>query len=161
NYQSLYGVRDTMLLAQTARDRLAYDRMHLRVLPVPMRFSPRVDTPEATEWLDRMAEVLDEFYQDWLPKPGTPRQMSEALRIPQIDAFGFGEKLALVEEESMPTRPMTSTYQKIADLLAAEIPDTAAILGLESTTATPPAVARKWSGGYEYDLFVSRAAGSV
>src|SRR5262249_17276615 len=55
----------------------------------------------------------------------------------------------------------TSTYQKIADLLAAEIPDTAAILGLESTTATPPAVARKWSGGYEYDLFVSRAAGSV
>jgi MinD-like ATPase involved in chromosome partitioning or flagellar assembly len=37
NYQSLYGVRDVIRLAQTARQSLAYDRMPLAVLPLPSR----------------------------------------------------------------------------------------------------------------------------
>jgi MinD-like ATPase involved in chromosome partitioning or flagellar assembly len=161
NYQSLYGVRDTMRLAQAARNRLAYDRMHLRVLPVPTRFSAGADSPEPREWVDRIADVLGEFYQDWLAKGVVPRQVTEALRIPQIDAFGFGEKLALVEEESLSERPMTSTYQKLADLLAAEIPNTAAILGLQPATTPASAPRSKGPGGYEYDLFVGRATSSV
>src|SRR5690349_15486969 len=47
NYQSLYGVRDTVRLAQSARDALAYARMQLRVLPVAARFSRDVSTSEA------------------------------------------------------------------------------------------------------------------
>lgn len=162
NYQSLYGVRDTMRLAQSARDRLAYDRMRLRVLPVPTRFSSAVDTPEAAQWLDRIAEALDEFYQDWIPKRITARQVSEALRVPQVDAFGFGEKLAIVEEEESAVRPMTDAYERIADLLAAEVPDAVAILGL-TPTAKPktPDRPKAAAENYHYDLFVSHSGVSV
>jgi hypothetical protein len=38
NYQSLYGVRDVMRLAQKARQALAYDRITLTVLPLPARW---------------------------------------------------------------------------------------------------------------------------
>src|SRR5262249_37595388 len=70
---------------------------------------------------------------------------------------------ALVEEESLADRPMTSTYQKLAELLAAEIPNTADILGLAPTAPAPvtPPSARKTPVGYEYDVFVGRATSSV
>jgi MinD-like ATPase involved in chromosome partitioning or flagellar assembly len=38
NYQSLYGVRDVMRLAQHSRQRLDYDRMPLTIFPLPSRF---------------------------------------------------------------------------------------------------------------------------
>ena len=161
NFQSLYGVRDTMRLAQAARGRLAYDRMHLRVLPVPTRFSGAADTPEAKQWLDRIGDAMAGFYEDWLPKRATPRQASEALRIPQCDPFGFGEKLAVVEEDGTPNRRMTTAYERIAGLIEAAVPDAAKILRLADVTPAAPRPAPAPSDGYEYDLFVSSAPGSV
>ena len=38
SYQSLYGVRDAIQMAQDARQNIQYDRMPLTVLPVPSRW---------------------------------------------------------------------------------------------------------------------------
>lgn len=166
NYQSLYGVRDTMRLAQAARDTLAYERMHLRVLPVPARFGRDAEAPEAKEWTARIADVLGEFYGDWLPSWATPHQVAGRLRIPQVDAFGFGEKLAAVEESGVAGGPMTPIYGQLAELLIGDPPDAAAVLRLDEPTRKPapsptPAPAREAAETYDHDIFVSHAAGTV
>lgn len=176
NYQSLYGVRDTMELVLSARERLAYDRMHLPVLPIPARYSQDMETPEATEWLGRIAEVLGPFYQDWLPAGVSPRQMSQDLRIPQVDAFGFGEKLATVEQELPTGHSLAAVYGRIADLLMRPLTDTDAITALSAKarptqqTGKRPSrtkvratrkVRERTRAGYEFDLFISHATNSV
>ncbi len=92
NYQSLYGVRDVMRLAQRARQMLANDRMPLTIFPLPSRFGVRSEFHESQEWIDRFEEALTEFYEDWLPKWARPRFVLEQVKIPQVDYFGFGEK---------------------------------------------------------------------
>src|SRR4030095_343999 len=67
NYQSLYGVRDVMRLAQKARQALAYDRMSLSILPLPTRWGAQ-EFQETQLWLDRVTEAMQEFYGDWLPR---------------------------------------------------------------------------------------------
>src|ERR1700730_11425311 len=59
NYQSLYGVRDVMRLAQNARQSLAYDRPQLSVVPLGSRFGN--DFRESKSWLDRTVEAMNEF----------------------------------------------------------------------------------------------------
>jgi hypothetical protein len=157
-----------MRLAQSARDSLAYDRMHLRVLPVAARFSRDGSTPEAKTWTDRIGEALGEFYSDWLPSWARPQQAAERLRIPQVDAFGFGEKLAIVEEASMSKGSMIPVYERIADLLTQSPPDAEKVLGLarSDTKPKPPAPRSRRAApsrelDYEHDIFVSHAAGTV
>jgi MinD-like ATPase involved in chromosome partitioning or flagellar assembly len=163
NYQSLYGVRDTMALARSARDRLAYDRMRMRVLPVPARFSQNTAAVEAQEWLGRIAEVLGPFYQEWLSAQQMARQLALDLAIPQVDSYGFGEKLAVIERDRDIDDPMVAVYERIADLLTQDAPAADAILELsrsllEKPEPTPQA---QPTVDYEFDIFVSHASGSV
>jgi hypothetical protein len=81
NHQSLYGVRDVMRLAQKARRSLAHDRMPLSVLPLPSRWGVQ-EFQETQLWLDRVAEGMQEFLADWLPRPLNPRQVVERIKIP-------------------------------------------------------------------------------
>ena len=80
--QSLFGVRDVMRLAQSARHRLAFDREALSVIPVPSR----VDREQQSfiQWMDTFATELKEFFLEWLPKESdrtkTTRQAGEAGR---------------------------------------------------------------------------------
>ena len=96
NYQSLYGVRDVMRLAQKARQDLAYDRMPLSILPLPARWGIQ-EFQETRVWLERVAEALKEFYDDWCPRSLSAREVVERIKLPQADFFGFGEKLAVVD----------------------------------------------------------------
>jgi hypothetical protein len=157
NYQSLYGVRDAMRLAQLARNDLAYDRLHLAVLPLPARFGSRTEFRESQEWVGRFAEVLGEFYNDWLPKWLDPRPVVEKLKIPQVDFFGFGEKLAVVEHGMTDPDSLGSVYDRVAKLLSNDLRDVETVLGIDR----PPAAAsakpdkRITDMGYKYDVYVS------
>jgi MinD-like ATPase involved in chromosome partitioning or flagellar assembly len=167
NYQSLYGVRDVLRLAQKARQSLAYDRMPLTIFPLPSRFSSRAEFQEAREWIERFEEALAEFYRDWLPKWSRPRSVLERVKVPQIDYFGFGEKLAVLEQGVSDPEGMGFVYQRVADLLARDFADIESWLGPDAraeaqregtgpkvisseVSATPPA-------DYEFDLYVSYA----
>ena len=135
NYQSLYGVRDVMRLAQEARQRLAYDRMPLTILPLPARWGTQ-EFSETQVWLSRIAEAVGEFCSDWLPKPGHARDVVEQLKIPQRDYFGFGEKLAVVEQGTSDPSGMGHAYDRIASILASDFTKINLAFASDSETAS-------------------------
>lgn len=164
NYQSLFGIRDIMNFAQSARQRLSVDRMALTILPLPSRFGTRVEFKESQEWLDRIADILRDCFSDWLPKWIEPRYVLEQIKIPQVDYFSFGEKLAVVEQGTNDPEGMGFIYAKLADFLASDFTDTENFIGKnyyrerktayeksKTTISTPTRPAEK----YKYDLFVS------
>ena len=162
NYQSLYGVRDVMRLAQKARQRLAYDRMPLSVFPVPTRWGVH-EFEETQSWLNRVAEGLKEFYEDWLPKTISVRDVVERVKVPQADFFGFGEKLAVVEQGVSDPQGIGFVFDKIAAFLASDFTDLAALVGQdtvreskrpEAVIAGTPSKPRQ-SSDYSYDIFIS------
>lgn len=165
NSQSLYGVRDVLRLAQSARQKLAYDRMPLTILPVPSRFGTRAEFKVSQEWLDLFHDALKEFYIDWLPRGIEPKKVLQQIKIPQVDYFGFGEKLAVVEQGVSDPEGMGFIYNKIGNLLAGDFKDVVNVLeGIDEPqyhkeerilTSTP----RKED--YKYDVFVSYAKGRL
>jgi MinD-like ATPase involved in chromosome partitioning or flagellar assembly len=162
NYQSLFGVRDVMRLAQRARQQLAYDRMPLTVLPLPARWGTH-EFQETKVWLDRIAEAVQEFYVDWLPSNLAPRAVLESIKIPQSDYFGFGEKLAVVDQGVTDPQGMGYVYNKIAHFLAGNLSDLTPLLGEQALSKRihpdSPAASQSSSlpddKGYLYDIFVS------
>lgn len=131
NYQSLFGVRDIVKYIQTARQRLEVDRMALTVLPIPSRFGTRVEFKESQEWLERIADILKDCYSDWLPKWIEPKYILEQIKIPQIDYFSFGEKLAVVEQGTNDPEGMGFIFSKIATLLSSDFSDIENFVGKE------------------------------
>ena len=123
NYQSLFGVRDTVKYIQAARQKIEVDRMALTVLPIPSRFGTRVEFKESIEWLERIADILKDCYSDWLPKWIEPKYILEQIKIPQIDYFSFGEKLAVVEQGTNDPEGMGFIFSKIATLLSTDFSD--------------------------------------
>jgi cellulose biosynthesis protein BcsQ len=160
NYQSLYGVRDVMRLAQKARQSLAYDRMPLSILPLPARWGVQ-EFQETQVWLDRVTEAVKEFCDDWLPRPIRVRDLIERIKVPQSAFFGFGEKLAVVEQGVTDPQGMGFVYDKIAAFLASDFKDPSTILGeLDLGGANTPEQAHpvdrsSLPAGYIYDIFVS------
>lgn len=164
NHQSLYGVRDIMRLAQHARQALAHDRMSLTVLPLPSRFGTNTEYREGQEWLDRFEEALHEFFDDWLPSDIRARHVLEQIKIPQVDYFGFGEKLAVIEGGASDPAGMAYAYQKVAGLIASNFADIDSIVGpVEKAQAESLESRVEWNtvsrlsatDDYQFDLFVS------
>ncbi len=156
NFQSLYGVRDVMRLAQQARQGLAYDRMPLTVLPLPARWGMQ-EFQETQVWLDRVVDGVGEFFDDWLPRPHTARDVVERLRLPQQDFFGFGEKLAVVEQGVASPGSLGFIYDRVASILAKDFSDIATVLGMQA----PPACALPHGSGGATSTVSSIAAPPV
>jgi hypothetical protein len=170
NYQSLYGVRDIMRLAKNARLKIPNERMALTIFPVPSRFAARAEFKESQEWLDKFSKELEEFYFDWLPKYINPRIVLEKVKIPQVDYFSFGEKLAVAEHGTSDPKGMGYIYSKIASLLASDFQDLEALLGqeylakkieFEKEGNVEIALNNQKIKGFEYDLFISYANDSI
>jgi MinD-like ATPase involved in chromosome partitioning or flagellar assembly len=163
NFQSLYGVRDVMRLAQQARQNLAYDRMPLSVLPLPTRWGVQ-EFQETQVWLDRVTEAVQEFFADWLPRGVKPRDVIEAIKVPQRDFFGFGERLAVVEQGTTDPSGMGFVYDKIASFIASDFANVGALVGEQKAQEAVKVAAPGTSGAtpkpaertdYLYDIFVS------
>jgi len=169
NNQSLYGTRDVMRLIQHARQKLAYDRMPLTILPLPARFGTRAEFQEGQSWLERFQETLHEFFDDWLPSTLASKDVLERIKVPQVDYFAFGEKLAVVEQGTNDPEGMGFVYDKVATLLASNFEDLKAVVGEEvirkheakKQTKKPRSAARLTEKNYQYDLFVSYGHDSV
>jgi MinD-like ATPase involved in chromosome partitioning or flagellar assembly len=156
NHQSLYGARDVARLALAARQLLAYDRSRLSVVPLPSRFSSSTELRESEEWLKRSAEAMAEFYEDWIPTWTTPRDIVERLKVPQIDYFGFGEKLAVAEHGTGDPGGLGFVYDRLAALLSNELQGVEDVLAL-GRNQPPPITGISESDGYEFDLYISYA----
>src|SRR5262249_35796385 len=106
---------------------------------------------ESQDWIARSADGLSEFLGDWLPAWADPKQVVEGLKIPQVEYFSFGEKLAVVEHGTSDPDGMGFVYEKLAALLANDLRDAEKILHLDRIK--PPVAER--APDYTYDLFVS------
>ena len=131
NYQSLFGIKDTVEFINKARQSLEVDRMALTILPVPSRFGTRVEFQQSQEWLDRIDDILMHLITDWLPKWVESRHAFEQIKIPQMDYFSFGEKLAVYEQGTSDPEGMGFVYSKIADLIASDFQEIASFVGQE------------------------------
>jgi MinD-like ATPase involved in chromosome partitioning or flagellar assembly len=159
NHQSLYGVRDVMRLAQKARQSLAYDRMPLSVLPLPSRWGVQ-EFQETQVWLNRVVDGMQEFYADWLPRSLSPRQIVESIKIPHHSYFGFGERLAVVEQGTTDPTGLGFVYDKVAAFLASDFKDLTPLIGEGALLAAASAGAGEGAEGFsedssKYDVFVS------
>ena len=157
NNQSLLGARDVMRHVRKARQALAYPRMELTVFPLPARFGSRGDFRESQKWLDRFSEEFAEFYEDWLPSWSQSREVMERVKIPQVDYFGFGEKLSVVEQGVTDPEGTGYVYDQIARVLKDDFRAAHEVLGLrermkeEQPARRPEKVARD----YTWDVYVS------
>jgi len=162
NYQSLFGIRDVVNYILAARQKLAVDRMTPTILPVPARFGTRVEFKESQEWLDRIADILKDCFSDWLPKWIEPRYVLEQIKIPQVDFFSFGEKLAVVEQGTNDPESVGYNYARLADLLASDFSNIETFIGpayfqqkkaeyLASRQGKPQ---QNKPGEFDYDLFI-------
>jgi cellulose biosynthesis protein BcsQ len=162
NYQSLFGIRDIIKYIQTARQKLEVDRMALTILPIPSRFGTRVEFKESQEWLDRIADILKDCFSDWLPKWIEPRYILEQVKVPQIDYFSFGEKLAVTEQGTNDPEGMGFTYSRIASLLATDFMDIESFVGAEYFSSKKEiyenniSITKELSNSdYIYDVYIS------
>jgi cellulose biosynthesis protein BcsQ len=166
NQQSMLGVRDVIDAVQAGRQRLAHDRMQLTVLPVPCRFSSTSEMKLSQSWLDQFAEVFARHVQDWLPVGVAPRSLFERLKLPQVDWFGFGEKLAVVEQGISDPASLGFICDRIAELLASEFQNLEHVLGPlpkpeRKPMPKPQPRVDKDRDSYQYDLFVSSAGDGI
>lgn len=162
NYQSLFGIRDIVKYIQIARQKLEVDRMALTVLPIPSRFGTRVEFNESKEWLDRIADILKDCYSDWLPKWIDPKYILEQIKIPQIDYFSFGEKLAVVEQGTNDPEGMGFIFSKIATLLSSDFSEIEKFVGVDyyqkkkkEFEENDPSSKKQDDTGYLYDVYIS------
>ncbi|MGX1929716.1 KGGVGR-motif variant AAA ATPase [Flagellimonas sp. 2504JD4-2] len=161
NYQSLFGINDTVEFVNAARQKLQVDRMALTTLPIPSRFGTRIEFQQSQEWLDRIDNILSHLMSDWLPKWVESRHIFEQIKIPQVDYFSFGEKLAVFEQGTSDPEGMGFVYAKIADLIASDFQDIASFAGKEYYEQrrevferSKPDISKKTSQ-ISYDVYVS------
>ena len=162
NYQSLFGIRDTVKYIQNARQKLDIDRMGLTILPIPCRFGTRVEFKESQEWLSRISDILKDCYSDWLPKWIEPKFILEQIKIPQVDYFSFGEKLAVHEQGTIDPESMGYIYAKIASLLATDFTDIQSFVGIDHYNKSKAEYEKiqeeqksESESNFIYDIFIS------
>ena len=144
-----------MRLAQTARNDLAYDRMHLAVVPLPARFGSRTELRESQEWLGRFAEVLGEFYKDWLPSWLDPRLVVESSRSPK-STFSVSARNWLSWNRASAILMAWDCCDRVASLLSNNLQDAETVLKIErSEERKVESHHTKSSVDYEYDVYVS------
>lgn len=170
NEQSMLGVSDIIQAAQRGRQHLAYDRMPLTILPIVSRFSSASELQASMGWLDRIAEHFSSSCEDWLPQWIQPRIVFERLKIPQVDWFSFGERLAVVEQGTTDPSSMGFALDRITDLLASDFDGLEAAFGgaahkpsdwKRPERSKRTGITSTINMDYEYDLFISYQAGGV
>lgn len=117
---------------QKARRDLDVPRPPLAVLPLPGRFDGRDEIDEAQFWLNRFAEELKPFYDDWLPKGLKPRQILELTKIPYITKFSFGEPLPVITQGVSDPEFPGFYLENVAKLLVSDFRDAQHIVSPES-----------------------------
>lgn len=117
---------------QKARRELSVPRPPLAVLPLPGRFDGRDEVDEAQVWLNRFAEELKPFYDDWLPKELKPRQILELTKIPYVTRFSFGEPLPVITQGVSDPEFPGFYLDNVARLLVSDFQDAQYIISPES-----------------------------
>ena len=127
------GFKGTLNAVNTAKSRqaeLVYDRLKLKVLPIPTR----LDNSElrlTEEWLVKFANDLTDIYKDFITLDKDenltiqPLEVLKKTKIPYISFYGYGEKLSILEQGSDDPNSLGYAYETIAAILVNNFQDVA------------------------------------
>lgn len=117
NEQSVSGTLEVAEKANIARQKLAYDRMPLTIIPIPARIDKTVEYQEVKKWNRVFIQKFSPFYHNWLPKKLTTERLLEEISIPYIAYYSFGEKLPVLEDSLTSKESPAYFYAQIAKIL--------------------------------------------
>ena len=120
--QGFSGILDISKRADAARQLLPFERSRLLCLPVLTRFEP-TEFALSREWISNFASRLDDIYRPWLPTGTSPNDMLLETKVPYIPYFSFGEKLAVLEQNTRDTTGLGYAYASLAALLLQALND--------------------------------------
>jgi hypothetical protein len=114
--------------------------------------------------LSRFGEAFGGFMDDWLPSSIEPAKAFERLKVPQVDEFAFGERIATNRAE-ISAKQLSGAYICVTSLLSTEFSKAADSLkiGKEHYSGRPRSQQRvrersevpNTRYGYKFDVYVS------
>ncbi len=98
NNQSFQGCVDIVRRAMEERSKLPIDRPALIPLPILARFEQREEYDRASEWRERFARDLLPLFDIWASRHIDKSKLLDALTIPYVPRWTFGEELCALTE---------------------------------------------------------------
>lgn len=117
NEQSVYGTREVIERINAAQQSQPYDRQNLLILPILCRFDTTTEFEISQIWIKKVADNLQETYNDWLPLSIELKEFIEKTKIPYFPYFSFGEKLSVLEQGLSDPSSMGYAYESIASII--------------------------------------------
>jgi GAF domain-containing protein/cellulose biosynthesis protein BcsQ len=126
--QALDGIIQVAGRIQTAQLEMPIDRHALVRIPVLSRVDVQQEFTLQQEWMRKAANALKPVYADWLPPDIDPERMLLLSKLPYKPFFGFGERLAVVEEGTNDPAGLGYAYENLAALVARGFQDARLLL---------------------------------
>lgn len=125
NRQSLEGTCEIVRRAMEARAKLPIDRPAMRAVPIPSRFDLKEEYDRGKYWKGQFAEQVAPIISDWVPSSVRPIELVDALTVPHVPRWTFGEEIAVKAEPAegllrlrSPQYPVSHAVETVAALLA-------------------------------------------
>jgi len=123
NEQSFRGSIDVGNKAAAAHARLIYDRLKLKLFPIPTRIENN-ESARREEWLDRFATDLVPLF-NWLPRKMpdttqfsiTPKEVINQTKVPYLAEYAYGEQLPAMEKGTDDPQDIGWIYETIAAII--------------------------------------------
>lgn len=120
NEHGLMGSVKVAKRVREARRHSPYSRLHLTTIPVPSRIDRSV-TESLTLWLDRFAQEVSDFYDDWLPEGFPRRPILEDTVIPYHPPLSVYNSIPALQERFPAGPGVGYAYESLAALLANDL----------------------------------------
>ena len=126
--QGFKGTLDVVNKSKEKQQDLIYDRLKLKVLPVPTRFD-NSELSLTEEWLGKFANDLTAVYSDLISKDKEgnltiqPIDVLKRTKIPYIPFYSYGEKLPVIEQGGDDPNSIGYVYETIAAILSNDFMD--------------------------------------
>ena len=158
NEQSFKGATDIARRAVEARNELNIDRSRLLLLPIPARFEIQFEHEISSQWQERFAKELKEFYEPWTTPDIDHERLVQSTTIPYVPIWSFGERLSVAVDSSTDPFSINYSLETIAALLAHRLGQTRLLLdSRDEFVSSARRVAQKQDDQTSYSIFLSYA----
>jgi len=125
NNQGLDGISELSKHIQEERMNLPLDRPTLPIVPIITSFAGRFEKDLGEVWINRFVTNLEFLFEDWLQEGISPLQMTNALKIPYVPRWSFGEELPVLEESGDDADDISYSLMNISALIANRLDNSA------------------------------------
>ncbi|MFD0202459.1 MULTISPECIES: KGGVGR-motif variant AAA ATPase [Saccharothrix] len=152
NEQNLKDIVNVVRRADSARDRLPYDRPRHLVLPILSRLDTKMEYERAEQWRRKCGEVLAPLFRNWLVKTVSEELALRHLTVPYVSYWSFGEQLSVLEEVVPSSDQVSFALETVAAVLAQQFDRTDLLADNRDAYV---AAARDRRRDFELDVLVS------